>query len=95
VGVFAAAAVVSILLSLFAFNQQNMARQAQACPVSRELAVQAINTLEEDPELSILLALEGLRTADTREAEESLHTSIRSSRLRMVLQCDSEKELAT
>jgi WD40 repeat protein len=85
VGVFAAAAIVSLLLSLYAFNQQRLARQAQALSVSRELAVQAINTLEEDPELSILLALEGLRTAETREAEESLHTSIRSSRLRMTL----------
>jgi WD40 repeat protein len=97
VGVFAAAAVVSILLSLFAFNQQRLARQAeavalqaQALSVSRELAVQALNNLEEDPERSILLSLQALRTADTREAEESLHSSLRASRLRMVLSTDSE-----
>jgi WD40 repeat protein/DNA-binding SARP family transcriptional activator len=96
VGVFAAAAIVAILLSLYAFNQQSMARraeaaalQAQALSVSRELAVQALNNLEEDPERSILLSLQALRTADTREAEESLHTSLRSSRLRMALLPDS------
>jgi WD40 repeat protein/DNA-binding SARP family transcriptional activator/energy-coupling factor transporter ATP-binding protein EcfA2 len=97
VGVFAAAAIVAILLSLYAFNQQSMARraeaaalQAQALSVSRELAVQALNNLEEDPERSILLSLQALRTAHTREAEESLHTSLRSSRLRMALPADSD-----
>ena len=92
VGVFAAAAVIAVLLSLYAFNQQDLARraeaaalQAQALSVSRELSVQSDNNLQGDPERSILLSLEALRTADTLEAREALRRSLRSSRLRMTL----------
>jgi WD40 repeat protein len=75
VGVFAAAALVSILLSLFAFNQQRLA-------TSRELAAVSNDNLGEDAELSMLLSLEALSIAGTREAEETLRRSLRTSRLR-------------
>jgi serine/threonine protein kinase len=83
VGVFAAAAIVAFLLSLFAFNQQRLARQAQALASSRELSAVAINTLEQDPELSILISLEALRVSDTSEAIEAVRHSLKTSRVRM------------
>ena len=43
---------------------------------SRELAAEAVNNLDEDPERSVLLALQALRTAHTQEAEEALHRGI-------------------
>jgi WD40 repeat protein/DNA-binding SARP family transcriptional activator len=85
VAVFAVAAVVAILLSLFAFNQQDLAHQALAIATSRELAMAAINNLEEDPELSIMLSLQALRAASTRDAEDALHSAIQASRVRMTL----------
>jgi WD40 repeat protein/DNA-binding SARP family transcriptional activator len=77
--------VVLLLASLASLTLAGLARRAQAQATSRELTAVAINTLEEDPELSILLSLQALRIADTREAEEALHRSLRSSRLRMTL----------
>jgi DNA-binding SARP family transcriptional activator len=77
--------VVLLLASLASLTLAGFARRAQAQATSRELTAVAINTLDEDPELSILLSLQALRIADTREAEEALHRSLRSSRLRMSL----------
>ena len=47
---------------------------------SRELALATINNLDQDAELSILLALEALNTAYTRETEEALHQAVSASR---------------
>jgi WD40 repeat protein len=49
---------------------------------SRMLAVQATNAIDTDPELSVLLALEALERAETREAGESLHLALQSLRVR-------------
>jgi WD40 repeat protein len=48
---------------------------------SRELASEATNSLAVDPELSILLALEALRTLDTIQTQEALHRAIQASRV--------------
>jgi WD40 repeat protein/DNA-binding SARP family transcriptional activator len=48
---------------------------------SRELALAANSNLSVDPELSILLALQALSAADTREAREALHQSVQASRM--------------
>jgi WD40 repeat protein len=45
----------------------------------------AIDNLEIDPELSILLSLQALRTVYTREAEDALHRALPASRVRMAL----------
>jgi WD40 repeat protein len=83
VGVFALAAVAAILLSLYAFNQANLA-------TSRELANAAINNLEVDPERSVLLALQGLDTAYTLEAENALHTAVLAMHLFRTLEGHTE-----
>jgi WD40 repeat protein/DNA-binding SARP family transcriptional activator len=49
---------------------------------SRMLALSAANVVDTDPELSLLLALEALETAGTKEAGEALHLGLQASRLR-------------
>jgi WD40 repeat protein len=45
----------------------------------------ALESLEADPELSILLSLQALRTVYTREAQDALHRALPASRVRMAL----------
>lgn len=52
---------------------------------SRELAAAAISDLETDPERSILLAVEAVQAADTREAEVALHRALLASRVQLTL----------
>ena len=78
VGVLAVATAVALLLLSFSRQQVRLA-------TSRELASAAINNLEVEPERSILLSLQAVQTANTREAENALHSSIQASRVRMAL----------
>jgi WD40 repeat protein len=57
---------------------------------SRELAAAAVTNLGDDPERSILLALQAIKTSNTVEAENALHRSILESRVRLVLHHDAE-----
>lgn len=59
-----------------------IAEQERDLTRSRELALAAFINLERDPELSLLLAVEALNTAHTKEAEEVLHQAIQSSHVR-------------
>ena len=78
--VMSVAAVVAVGLSLFAFQQQQLAS-------GRELAAAAVSVVDADPELSILLArraVETTRGADGTvlpEAEEALHRAVVASRV--------------
>ena len=64
-------------------DEQRLAAEEQTIiSFSRELAAASLNSLEADPELSILLALEALSTRDTLEAERALHQATVASRLR-------------
>ncbi len=47
---------------------------------SRELTQAALNSLANDTELGILLALRALETAETREAQEALHRALQATR---------------
>jgi WD40 repeat protein len=64
-----------------AIQQRQMAEQQTTLTRSRELALAAINNLETNPELSILLSLEGLAVTHTLEAESALHRSLLASHL--------------
>ncbi len=57
-------------------TQQAIAEEQASLARSRELAAAVINNLETDPELSILLALEALKIADTPEALTSLRQAM-------------------
>jgi len=52
---------------------------------SRELAANALGTLNVDPELGILLSLQALGTSRTLEAEDSLHQSLGSLQVSVTL----------
>lgn len=63
-----------------AVQQQNVAQEQTALAISRELSPVANNLLETDPELSILLAMEAIKSAYTKEADEALHNALQRSR---------------
>ena len=67
----------------------SIAGQNAKYATSRELAAAAISNLEEDPQRSILLALQAESTVHTVEAENALHRSILASRLVFALHLDA------
>ncbi len=69
-------AVVAVLLAVGAFQLFRQAQQNEKLAASRELAAAALNNLEIDPGLSVLLALEAVDVADTREAQNALHQAV-------------------
>ncbi len=75
--------LVALALALFAFDRQGRAEvervradQQAAVATSRELAVTALTTIDEQLDRSLLLSLEALRTADTLAARNSLLTAL-------------------
>jgi WD40 repeat protein/transcriptional regulator with XRE-family HTH domain/energy-coupling factor transporter ATP-binding protein EcfA2 len=81
---------LAILLAGIALSFANQAHQQAKVSSSRELAAAAISNLENDPERSILLALQAEKLADTLEAQNTLHRSILASRVMLVLHHDAE-----
>ena len=96
VAVFAAAALIAGSLTVIATTQSNRAgreairaeREARIA-TARELASAAVANLEVDPELSVRLAIEAVRTTRSSdgtvlpEAEEALHRAVVGSRLEL------------
>jgi WD40 repeat protein len=68
-----------------AIEEREIAEQQTRLTRSRELALESAAILPKDPELSILLALQGLAYAYTKEAEQALHQGVLASRLRLHL----------
>jgi WD40 repeat protein/DNA-binding SARP family transcriptional activator len=87
VAVLLVATLVASALSVFGFAQWDRAHQEASIATVRELAASAVATLEVDPELSVLLALEAVersRAAEDAalpEAEEALHRAVGESRI--------------
>ena len=81
----AAEADVRATAEAVAIRERETAEEQTGLASSRELYLASLNTLETDPELSILLALQALATAYTKEAEEGLHRAIQISRTVMTL----------
>jgi WD40 repeat protein/transcriptional regulator with XRE-family HTH domain len=97
-------ALVMAGLAMF-FGQQARHSAAQALDASRlatarELASASTITLEVDPQLSILLALQAISTTQDEdgtvlpEAEASLHRALLASQVRMVLSGHQERVLS-
>ena len=82
--------VLALILAGFAWLFQVQAKQNAITATSRELAAAAMSNLDEDPERSILLALQAESTTHTIEAENALHRSILASRVVLVLHHDAE-----
>jgi WD40 repeat protein/DNA-binding SARP family transcriptional activator len=62
---------------------QTEAEQEAKTAFSRELAAAALLNLDDDPERSILLAMEASSIMHTVEAEEALHQAVQTSRIRL------------
>jgi WD40 repeat protein/DNA-binding SARP family transcriptional activator/tRNA A-37 threonylcarbamoyl transferase component Bud32 len=86
VAVLATLALVAGGLTTIAFNRQAAARRETRIALARELAADAIASVDVDPERSILLALQAVTTtreADGTvlpEAEEALHRAVQANR---------------
>ena len=87
VAVLAAATLLSAGLTIFAFAQQGRADRQARIATGRELASAAVANLEDDPERSILLALEAVEATEEgsplKEALAALHQSLQASRVVM------------
>jgi WD40 repeat protein/DNA-binding SARP family transcriptional activator len=87
VAVVTVAAVVAGALTIVASNQRDQAERQTRIATARELATAALSTMNADPELGILLALQAVETTREvdgsviKEAEEALHQAVGSSRL--------------
>ena len=75
-----AEALVRATAEAEAITQRDDAQTQTNLAISRELSLAALNNLEADPELSILLALQALDTSYTKEAAEALHLALQSAR---------------
>jgi WD40 repeat protein len=78
-------AAVAIALSVFALIQRSHARHQAKLADSRALAASAQASLGTDPEQSIALAAQGVRTSPTPQAVNALAVALQTSRLRAVL----------
>lgn len=82
VAVLLAAFLGALALTLFAFNQRSIAQREQRLAFARELATAAINNLESDPDLSLLLAVQSAVVthsageAVTPETESALYQAV-------------------
>jgi WD40 repeat protein len=72
----AVALVISIGLGVFALIQRSKAVDREHSAQSRQIAVAGILQLDNDPELSALLAMEALKRARTPEAEDALRRAV-------------------
>jgi hypothetical protein len=85
----AGALLIRIVLAMASLFLRNQAETEEALATSRELAVAAISNLDDDPERSILLALQAEATTHTSEAENALHRSILASHTVLVVRHDA------
>ncbi|MCA1825034.1 MAG: AAA family ATPase, partial [Frankia sp.] len=87
VGMFALTAVVAALAVLagVALVARTRANDERRLAASREVAAEAVNQLDIDPQLSLLLSLEAYRLAPTDEAVAALRRGVVTSHLRKVL----------
>lgn len=87
VAVFAVAALVAGSLTIVATSQSDRAEREARVARARELAAAAIANLEEDPERSVLLAIEAVKVTRSidgsvsPEARDALHRAITASRI--------------
>ncbi|MCA9948552.1 MAG: protein kinase [Anaerolineales bacterium] len=80
-----AALMIVLVLAGVAFWAYQQSVQNEHVAFSRELAATALDNLDTDPELSALLALQGLEEAKTIEAQSALHTALPALHLQRTL----------
>ncbi|MEJ2263427.1 MAG: BTAD domain-containing putative transcriptional regulator [Anaerolineales bacterium] len=83
--------IVAIGSALFALRQTNQSRQQTRLATARELASAALNSIDVDPERSVLLALRSAETTQNvdhfvlPEAEDALHKSVQAMRVQFTV----------
>jgi WD40 repeat protein len=80
------ALVIAAALAVWALLERGTARDQERLAISRELSASSLLTLQDDPELSVLLATQAAHTAPTQQAEDALRRALASSKTRLVLQ---------
>jgi WD40 repeat protein len=70
---------VAIALAVFALIQRSQAIDREHIARSRELAASSLSVLPRDPELSVLLSVQGVHEKRTAEAEDALRRSLAES----------------
>jgi WD40 repeat protein len=75
----ATALVIAVALAVTALWQRQLAVDREKTARSRELAASALAVLPRDPELSALLAAQGIRRKPTAQAEDALRRAIGAS----------------
>jgi WD40 repeat protein len=81
----AAALAIAVALAVFALVQRGQAIERAQVARSRELAASALSVLPRDPELSVLLAAEGVDEKPTSEAEDALRRSLAESQIAVTM----------
>lgn len=71
-----------------AVQEREAAEDQASLSTSRELAAASQASLDEDPELSVLLAMQALSVTHTAEAVEALHQAVQQSRVRQAIYAD-------
>jgi len=99
VAVLAAAAVLAVGLTAFAFDQSHRSRQQARIATARQLAAASVAHVNVDPELSILLAMQAVRKATVDgaplpEAVEALHRALAASRVVLSIRTPATAALA-
>jgi WD40 repeat protein len=84
-GAVSVALVVAAGLAVWAVVERGTAQEQQRLAVSRELSASSLLTLDDDPELSALLAVEAAGTAPTVQAEDALRSALANTRSRLIL----------
>jgi len=74
-----------VALAVWARSEQQRALSAQLINRSREIAASALFQLDFDPDLSLLLAMEAIKLAETEQAKYALRESLIESRVRTVM----------
>jgi WD40 repeat protein len=91
IGAVVAALAISVGLTVYAFQQKNVAQRNERESKARELAALALQGLNEDPERSLLLSMQAVNATvhfgrpPERSAKEALHQSLISSQVRLLL----------
>ncbi len=99
VAVLAAAAVIALGLTLYAFDQSHRSQHQARIATARQLASASVANLDADPELSILLAIQAVGKASVNgaplpEAVEALHRALAASRIVLTIRTPVTAALA-
>jgi WD40 repeat protein len=89
-GAVSVALVIAAGLAVWALLERDTAQEQQRLAFSRELSASSLLNLDDDPELSALLAVEAANTAATVQAEDALRSALANTRARLVLRGHSK-----